>query len=277
MERERGTARNRAARSARRVAPGAIRIGTSGWSYASWREHLYAGVPRRAWLAHLARTFDSVEINGSFYGQIQPETYRRWQRETPPSFRFALKGHRFVTHFKRLRGVEDSIVRLREQARGLGRKLAVVVWQLPANLQADVPRLREFLVALRRWRSVGHAIEFRHASWFTAEVEELLRRRGVAVCLGDAPDFPLWRAVTARFVYVRLHGHTRKYRSRYASAHLSRWADDVRAWARAGHDVYVYFDNDAEGAAVRDARLLRERLGLGAAAAPRVRRAAGAA
>ena len=83
------------------------------------------------------------------------------------------------------------------------------------------------------------------------------------MCLSDAPDFPLWREVTADFVYVRLHGHTRKYRSRYSAAHLRRWAADARTWARAGRDVYVFFDNDAEGAAVRDALALRALLRLG--------------
>lgn len=235
---------------------GAILVGTSGWNYPSWRKSFYRGVPRRAWLAHAAAAFGSLEINGSFYGQIAAETYRRWRDETPGDFRFALKGHRFVTHYKRLRDVERSVVLLRDQARALGRKLAVVLWQLPANLHADPDRLRDFLGALRRWRSVRHAIEFRHRSWFTDDVEALLRRAGVAVCISDAPDFPPWRAVTADFVYVRLHGHTRKYRSRYARSHLARWAADVRAWSRAGRDVYLYFDNDAEGAAVGDARAL---------------------
>lgn len=242
---------------AERMTRGAVHVGTSGWNYGSWKEHFYRGVPRRAWLAHAARAFGSLEINGSFYVQISPETYRRWRDETPPDFRFALKGHRFVTHYKRLAGVDDSVARLREQARALGRKLDVVLWQLPANLRADVARLRGFLRALGRWRSVRHAIELRHASWFTDEVETMLRRAKVGVCLSDAPDFPMWRAVTADFVYVRLHGHTRKYRSRYATSHLVRWADDVRAWSRAGLDVYVYFDNDAEGAAVRDTLALR--------------------
>lgn len=239
---------------------GAIHVGTSGWNYDSWKAHLYRGVPRRRWLAHAAATFGALEINGSFYVQIARATYRRWRDEAPAGTHFALKGHRFVTHYKRLRDVEESVVLLRDQARGLGDRLDVVLWQLPANLRADVERLRGFLRALHRWRSVRHAIEFRHRSWFTDEVADLLRRANLAACLSDAPDFPPWRVVTADFVYVRLHGHTRKYRSRYATAHLRRWADDARAWSRAGRDVYVFFDNDAEGAAVRDALALRSLL-----------------
>jgi uncharacterized protein YecE (DUF72 family) len=251
------------------VARGRILVGTSGWNYSSWREHLYQGVPRRGWLAHAARTFGALEINGSFYIQIARETYRRWREETPPETRFTVKGHRFVTHYKRLRGVEPSIALLREQASGLGDKLEAVVWQLPSSFAADLERRAGFLRALRAWRSVRHAIELRHRSWFTAECEDLLRAHRVAVCLSDAPDFPLWRSVTADFVYVRLHGHTRKYASSYSRAHLRRWATDARACARQGRDVYVFFDNDAEGAAVSNALTFREE--LRAPAAPRAR------
>jgi uncharacterized protein YecE (DUF72 family) len=240
---------------------GRILVGTSGWVYKSWREHLYRGIPARAWLAHAASTFGSLEINGSFYTQISPDTYRRWRDETPPDFRFALKGHRFVTHYKRLRDVDRSIALLRDAASALGDKLAVVVWQLPANFSADLARLQGFVRSLDGWSAVRHSIELRHRSWFTDEVAAVLREGGVASCLSDAPDFPMWRETTADFVYVRLHGHSRKYASSYSRPHLQRWAADVRAGSPRGRDVYLYFDNDAEGAAVRNALTLVDVLG----------------
>ncbi len=230
-----------------------IYSGTSGWVYKGWRAHLYADTPVKRWLQVASRTFGSLEINGSFYTQIAPETYARWREETPSEFRFALKGHRFVTHYKRLRDCEASIERLRDQACHLGAKLAAVVWQLPSNFGCDVPRLREFVRALGRWE-MRHALELRHASWFVPEVERVMRDAGVGVCLGDAPDFPMWREITADFVYVRLHGHTRKYASSYSGGSLRRWADDALRWRDQGRDVFVYFDNDAEGHAVRNAR-----------------------
>jgi uncharacterized protein YecE (DUF72 family) len=246
-------------------------VGTSGWVYPSWRDVLYQGIPVRRWLSHASRTFPTLEINGSFYTQIAPATYQRWRDETPPGFRFSLKGHRFVTHYKRLGAAEPSIVRLRDQARGLGDKLANVLWQLPARFELDLARLDGFLAALRVWPEVRHAIELRHRSWFVDEVAERLAAAGVASAMSDAPDFPMWRAVTTDLVYVRLHGHTRKYASRYSRAHLRRWAADARRWNDEGRDVYIYFDNDAEGAAVGDA------LSLLAEVAPpaRTRRAAG--
>ena len=235
-------------------------IGTSGWVYKSWRQGFYAGLPARAWLGHAARVFGALEINGSFYTQIAPETFARWRDETPDDFRFALKGHRFITHYKRLIDCDASVRRLREPARRLGEKLDAVVWQLPATMKADVPRLARFMRSLRLWRSVRHAMELRDASWFTDEVARVLEDAGVAVCLSDAPDFPMWRRVTSELVYVRLHGHTRKYASSYPRPSLRRWAIDIAGWMREGRDVHAYLDNDAEGAAARNAVTLREEL-----------------
>jgi uncharacterized protein YecE (DUF72 family) len=230
-------------------------IGTSGWVYSGWREHLYRDTPVKRWLEVASRTFGALEINGSFYTQIQRETYARWREATPAEFRFALKGHRFVTHYKRLRDAGPSIVRLRDQASALGEKLAAVVWQLPSNFRADPGRLDEFLRALAVW-PVRHVLEMRHRSWFVPEIAARLGDAGVAVCLSDAPDFPMWRELTTDLVYVRLHGHTRKYASNYAPQSLRRWRDEVRRWLADGRDVHVYFDNDAEGHAVRNALAL---------------------
>jgi uncharacterized protein YecE (DUF72 family) len=229
-----------------------IMSGTSGWVYRGWREHLYQDIPMRRWLEVASRTFQTLEINGSFYTQMSPATYKRFRAETPADFRFAVKGHRFVTHYKRLRDCADSVARLRDQASHLGEKLAAVVWQLPANFRKDLTRLEDFAGVLERW-PIRHALELRHPSWFAGEVAERLHEARLGVCLGDAPDFPMWREITTDFVYVRLHGHTRKYASSYNAASLRRWADDAQRWRAQGHDVFVYFDNDAEGHAVRNA------------------------
>ncbi|MBS1121790.1 MAG: hypothetical protein H6Q90_4018 [Deltaproteobacteria bacterium] len=228
-------------------------VGTSGWMYPGWRAHLYGDAPVKRWLEIASRTFSALEINGAFYTQIQPATYARWRQVTPDDFRFALKGHRFVTHGKRLNDCEPSIVRLRDQARGLGDKLAAVVWQLPSTFEVHVERLASFLRALEVWPEVRHALELRHRSWFVPAVADRMREARVAVCLSDAPDFPMWREVTTDLVYVRLHGHTRKYASSYSPASLQRWATDARQWLDEGREVHVYFDNDAEGHAVRNA------------------------
>ena len=235
-----------------------VHIGTSGWMYDGWRSILYPGLPKSRWLMRAAREFTGLEVNATFYRQQSEETFLRWRRETPAGFRFTIKAHRYITHYKRLREVRESIERLRAPALGLGNKLAAVVWQLPADFHCDLDRLRGFLPELARWPEARHALELRHRSWFTPAVAELLGEARVAVVLSDAPDFPMWRAITTDMVYLRLHGHVRKYASRYHAAHLRRWAADIARWRDEGRTVHCYFDNDAEGAAPRDARRLIE-------------------
>jgi uncharacterized protein YecE (DUF72 family) len=239
---------------------GAIHVGTSGWVYDEWKQSFYAGAPRDGWLERYARSFDAVEANGTFYRLLAPRTLEGWRSRTPSSFTFTIKGHRFVTHHTRLRGAAEGVARCRDNAAPLGDKLAAVVWQLPASMRLHLPRLRELLAALDGWSEVRHALEPRHESWFCADVADELRAHRVAVCLSDAPTWPLWDAVTTDLVYVRLHGHTRLYASSYPAESLARWAERARAWRDEGRQVHVYFDNTAEGAAVGNALELRRRL-----------------
>jgi len=197
----------------------AVLIGTSGWQYRHWKGRLYpARLAQRAWLEHYAARFATVEVNATFYRQQSEETFRRWAAETPRDFRFAIKGHRFITHYKRLREVAESVERLRRPARGLGDKLDAVVWQLPADFRCDLDRLGSFLAELKGWPEVRHALELRHRSWFTPAVAERLGEARV-------------------------------------------WAADIRRWRAEGRTVHCYFDNDAEGAAPRDALRLIELVG----------------
>jgi len=231
-------------------------IGTSGWNYDSWREDFYAGLPPGQWLAFCAARFSAVEINATHYRLQSAETFRRWRDATPARFRFALKAHRYLTHNRKLRDPLRPIRVERERAAALGRKLAAVLWQLPRNFHRNLERLERFARALGVWRTVRHAIEFRHASWFDAEVAACLRAHRIAVCQSDAADWPLWDAVTTDLVYVRLHGHEQTYASSYPESALRSWARKVRRWRSEGRDVHVYFDNDARGYAPRNAARL---------------------
>jgi uncharacterized protein YecE (DUF72 family) len=238
--------------------PGKAYIGTSGWNYKSWRDGFYGQTPQKQWLRFCAEHFTCIEVNGTFY-RLQPKsTFEKWRDETPNGFPFAIKGHRYVTHNKKLLDVEEPIIRCRESASPLGKRLAAVVWQVPAFLKKDIERLRKFVRALARWKSTRHAIEFRHRSWFDDEVAECLKTSAVAVCMSDAPDWPMWEEVTTDLVYIRLHGHTRKYASSYNTAALKKWATRIRWWLKENRAVHVYFDNDAEGAAPKNALTLLE-------------------
>jgi len=235
-------------------------IGTSGWNYKGWRHSFYGDTPQKQWLRFCAEHFSSIEVNSTFYRLQEKSTFKKWRDETPKGFPFAIKGHRYVTHNKKLLDVEQSVIRCRESASPLGKRLAAVVWQLPAFLKKDIERLEKFVKNLQRWKSTRHAIEFRHKSWFDDEVAECLERHAVAICMSDAPDWPMWDRVTTDVVYIRLHGHTRKYASSYSKPALGKWATRTRRWLEEHRAVHIYFDNDAEGAAPRNALTLLEML-----------------
>jgi uncharacterized protein YecE (DUF72 family) len=233
-------------------------IGTSGWSYDAWREVLYGGKPRAQWLRLYAQRFGAVEVNATFYHLLRRSSFERWRADTPARFRFAIKGNRYLTHNRKLRAPLAPVRLERERAAGLGAKLAVVLWQLPRTLGKDLARLERFARALRAWKGVRHAIEFRHPSWFCGEVADHLCRHGIAACQSHAADWPLWNAVTTDLVYVRLHGRPVTYASPYGERALRAWAAKVRRWLAEGREVHVYFDNTDSGNAPRNAARLIE-------------------
>lgn len=234
-------------------------IGTSGWQYDEWKDDFYEGVPKKDWLQYCAGHFNSLEVNATHYRMQSEKTQQHWLESTPDKFVFSIKGHRYITHSQQLRDAGESIDRARTNYRPLAAKLGVVLWQLPPQLKIHLDRLDDFTRELTdRWPEVRHAIEFRHRSWFDGEVEQQLAKRDVAVCQSDAADWPIWEAVTTDLVYLRFHGHTRTYASRYSRRLLADWAQRIQGWLGENRQVYAYFDNDIEGAAPYDALRLAQ-------------------
>jgi len=230
-----------------------VRIGCSGWSYPHWRKRFYPDkLPAREQFAFYAHHFDTVELNNSFYRQPLSERFVAWREQSPPGFLFAVKGSRYVTHVKRLVVDQKSIDLVVDSARELGRKLGPILFQLQANFRADVDRLRGFLAMLPA--DVRFALEFRHDSWLVPAVLDLLRSRRIAMCIPDHPKLPKSLEITSDFTYVRMH--MPPHGLGYGERALQPWADRVSGWRGAGLDVFVYFNNDMEGHAVRDARTL---------------------
>jgi uncharacterized protein YecE (DUF72 family) len=234
-------------------------VGTSGYVYPHWRRRFYPDrVPAREWLPFYARSFESVELNNPFYRLPAAETFAAWRRAAPPGFVFAVKASRYLTHMKKLKDPAAPLALLLGRARRLGPALGPVLFQLPGGFHANVPRLERFLAALARQRRVPGlraVLEVRHPSWLDAEITGRLEKARVALCLADWRDLPVAGPLTADFVYVRRHG-TR--RGPYSDAQLRADARAIRSWVGEGRDVYVYFNNDARGYAVRNARRLRE-------------------
>jgi uncharacterized protein YecE (DUF72 family) len=260
-----------------------IRIGISGWRYPRWRGDFYpTGLRQADELRYAAERMSSVEINGSFYSLQRPSSYAAWRAQTPDDFVFAVKGGRFITHMKKLTGVETPLANFfASGVLALGPKLGPVLWQLPERLPFDADRLRRFFDLLPRTtgqaaelarghdekvkddraltvaetdQPIRHALEPRHPSYDTPEAHALLAEHDVCLVVADsAGRWPQLGDGTSDFRYVRLHGDTELYASGYGPEALDRWAHQCLQWRAEGHDVYVYFDNDAKGHAPHDA------------------------
>ncbi len=239
------------------------RIGTSGWHYAHWGAGVFypEGLKKGEWLAHFATLFDTVEINSSFYHLPKEQTFRKWSETAPGGFTFAVKASRYITHINRLKDPNEAICRFLERARLLGEKLGPVLFQLPPSMKCDLGRLERTLDYLDRQkeiRPIRAAFEFRHASWFCDDVRRLLEERKAALCLGDLEGCPVGEPTDSDFVYVRRHGPSGRYRGCYSEDQLREDAKRTKNWLGEGRDVYVYFNNDVEGHAVRNALGLKE-------------------
>lgn len=237
-----------------------LRIGTSGWSYASWRGPFFpADVRVKDRLAYYATQFDATELNAPFYRTPTLEAVRAWRTQTPADFCFAWKASKFITHWKRLSAnSENSLALMETRLKALGRKAGPVLFQLPPQLRADRERLAAFIRMLRRRHP--YVFEFRHPSWYAAPILDLLRAHDIALCLSDHADAPAPWETTARHVYIRGHGPTGRYSGHYSDATLEEWARAIRRWRRGGRDVYCFFDNDQKSAAPTDAARLRDLL-----------------
>ncbi len=241
---------------------GRIRIGISGWRYKHWRGSFYpAGLQQRRELEFAANIFPSVEINGTFYSLQRPASFERWAAETPPGFVFALKGGRFITHMRKLIGVETALANFfASGVLALGEKLGPILWQLPPQMKFNDPaRFAAFFKLLPRSTRAAarlarkcdermlapgrsllkaavdvplrHAIEIRHESFASAEFLKLLRKYDIGLVVADTVEWPLLMDVTSDLVYCRLHGSERLYHSGYEAEAIEVWARRIVAFA----------------------------------------------
>ena len=230
--------------------------GTSGWNYKHWRERFYPkGLAQKDWLRFYSERFRTVEINTSYYHLPKAESFAAWRDQTPPGFTFAVKASRYITHMKKLKGVDDAVDLFFERAYNLGDKLGPILFQLPPNLHLDLLRLEAFLKILPR--GPQHTCEFRHQSWLVPEVYELLRAYGVGLCLIALPGFPVIEETTAKLVYIRMHGSSVKYGDSFPAEELNAWADRIKLFLSQDHDVYIFFNNDANAYAIANAIEIR--------------------
>jgi len=248
---------------------GKLFIGTSGWVYSHWDGIFYPeDLPSKDKLKHFSKFFKTTEINYSFYHLPRPSTYQNWYNQTPADFIFAVKASRFITHIKRLSGVKEAWKQFLENALYLKEKLGPILFQFPPSFRAtseNIKRLEDFLKILRGRTSIKggstsknlkYAMEFRHKSWCDKKIYDLLKKYKVAWVIADSPSCPKAEVVTADFIYIRMHGSKLLFSSKYTKKELSSLSQKIKKWLKQKLDVYCYFNNDAHGYAIENAKEL---------------------
>lgn len=247
-----------------------IFIGTSGWIYRDWKKVFYPeNLFHSKELSFYAKRFNTVEVNYSFYRLPEERTFKSWAAQVPENFVFSVKASRFITHIKRLKGVEGSARTFLNNASALGRKLGPVLFQLPSNFKAkqeNIERFEKFLEILGKIQKGNSALKFvfelRHESWFNKKTYEMLRGYKIALCIADSPDYPKTDVITADFIYVRMHGGKVIFGSKYSNEELEGLAQKIKKWQKDKLPVFVYFNNDFRGYAAENAAFLKRELGI---------------
>jgi uncharacterized protein YecE (DUF72 family) len=233
-----------------------IHIGTSGWHYKHWRGTFYPmSTKDKEQLKVYLETFQTVEINNSFYRLPESTTFEQWRKSTPENFIFSVKASRFITHMKKLKDTYESLQTFLKNANALKEKLGPILFQLPPGWKINSERLSDFLKQLPK--GYRYAFEFRNHTWYEEEVFTLLRKYNCAFCIYELDHHISPMEITANFVYLRLHGPEGKYQGSYDQHQLSNWAKLCRKWSEEEKEVFVYFDNDQLGYAGFNAQSLK--------------------
>ena len=213
--------------------------GTSGWAYPSWKPDFYpAKLAQTRFLSHYATRLNTVEVNFTFRQLVKETTVHKWIAETPAHFRFGTKAHQVITHIKRLKKTEDFVPRFLATLQPLAQagKMGPLLFQLPPNLKAEIAVLEEFLGALPR--AVPAAFEFRHESWFSDQVFDLLRQHRRALCVAETEERTTPDVVTSDFCYYRYR------KPEYTASERQAMVERLREHLDAGRDVYAYFKHE---------------------------------
>jgi len=227
-------------------------IGCSGWHYEHWRGPYYPeDLPKPKWLRFCAQQFTTVELNNSFYHLPSEKAFANWRESTPDNFVFAVKVSRFITHIKRLKNLGSAVETFLSRAHLLENKLGPLLYQLPPNMKRNDEVLENFLSSLPQ--QYQHVLEFRHASWIDDSVFQILQQYNAGLCVFDMPGFTCPLAATSDFAYIRFHGSQSLYSSCYSDEELSQWAKKITRLGKGLKAVYMYFNNDAEAFAVKNA------------------------
>jgi uncharacterized protein YecE (DUF72 family) len=235
-----------------------IFIGTSGWNYKHWKEVFYPEkLSSKDWFDYYKTKFDTVEINNTFYNLPAAKVFKDWEKQAPADFIYVVKANRYITHMKKLKSPESALKKFYSRVKYLKGNLGPILYQLPPYWKCNIGRLESFLKKLPKDRV--NVFEFRDDSWHTKEVFKVLTTHKASFCIHDMPYVKCPDVAIGKVAYLRFHGATAIYAGGYPIRTLRKWAKWIEKQAK-NRDVYVYFNNDAEGHAVKDATKLKKLL-----------------
>ena len=235
-----------------------VYVGCSGWFYWKWKGTFYPeGLPTGEWFRHYANRLASVEINASFYSWPTVANVKAWRRQPRKrDFVYTVKACELITHIKRFKGTKTLIKDFGMIADILGDRMGCFLFQLPPSFYFTKARLTAIVSQLDPVRR--NVVEFRHASWWNETVYAAFRRSGIIFCSCSGPRLPDELVRTADEVYLRLHGPKHWYRHNYSKEELMKWVDKIKV--SGAKRVWVYFNNDNEAHAPRNAATMRRLL-----------------
>ncbi|HOK79967.1 MAG TPA: DUF72 domain-containing protein [bacterium] len=235
-------------------------IGTSGWNYKMWQGVFYPEkLASKDYLNYYSKFFNTVEINSSFYHFPRETSYKNWYNRTMAGFVFSVKVHRSITHIKRFVDVEEEWKTFVKGVKILKEKLSVILFQFPSSFRCNeenLKRIEKFLDQVSgNETKLRFAFEFRHISWDNEEISNLLKSHNAGWVIANSSKYPEMEKITSDFVYIRMHGPEQLFASEYSTAQLRDLASKVKIWKKE-MDVFVYFNNDFYGYAVKNAMKL---------------------
>ena len=229
----------------------AIRIGIGGWTFEPWRGVFYPdGLAQKRELEYASRKLTSIEVNGTYYSSMKPDSFKKWHDETPDDFVFSLKASRFCTNRRVLADAGESIEKfVMSGLTELKDKLGPINWQFMGTKKFDPEDFGAFLALLPKsveGRTLRHAVEVRHESFRDPVFYDLARQHGVAIIMGADSDYPCIEESTASFTYARIMGTQEEEALGYSPADLDKWAGKAKGWAADGRDVFLYVISGAK-------------------------------
>lgn len=228
-------------------------IGCSGFHYKHWREIFYpASVPVRKWFDYYSERFKTLELNVTFYKFPRLENLQKWYEQSPGEFSFSVKVPKAITHYKQFNDTERMLGDFYGTvAEGLREKVGCVLFQIPPRLGYKEERLQKMIESIDP--AFINVFEFRHESWWNAEVYSTLAKHNITFCGMSHPMLPDEVVQNTPTVYYRFHGVPELYKSSYDLETLQRIADQVENTKNTKR-AFIYFNNDIDGSAVINAQ-----------------------